>query len=164
MTQAQPPQSFTGARLVPLDEIRDERLRVALAVWRETRCERKYPAKPQMTPRAMKPFLRNITLWRIAKNGTDYEYRIMGDADAAAYGRNMAGKHVSDLNLLKPGNGARVKAVLDYVVRKKEAIVSVGWLTASNENAVFHEMIFLPLGPDDATVDHILGVSVHSAG
>ena len=161
MGQAERMEGYTGARLVPLSEINDPLLRSALAVWDAKRATRKYPSRHAMTPRAMAPFLRNITLWRSARDGTDYEYRIMGDTEVAAYGRSMAGRFVSDLDKLRPGNGARVKAVLDSVSQKGEAVVSVGWFTTSQGKHVYHEMLFLPLGEDDMTVDHILGVSVH---
>ena len=161
--QAEGIQSYFDARLVPLSDIRDQRLRTALAVWEAKRQARNYPSRSEMTPRDMLPFLGNITLWRTVKDGADYEYRIMGDVSVVAYGRSMAGSNVSDLEKLRPGNGARVKAVLDYVVRKAIPVVSVGCLITSNKKPVYHEMIFLPLGPDDATVDHILGVAVHFA-
>lgn len=163
MDQTEQVQSYSGARLVPLSEIRDKRLRMALALWEDKRQARNYPSRAEMTPRNMAPFLRYITLWRRTDDGTDYEYRIMGDAYTAAYGRTMTGRRVSDLDTLRPGNGARVKAVLDHVVRNAKPAVSVGWFTTSSGKSVYHEMIFLPLGPDDATVDHVLGVSVHSA-
>ncbi len=162
MGRAEVKQSYFDARLVPLSDIRDQRLRTALAVWEAKRQARKYPSRSEITPRDMAPFLSNVTLWRRVKDGADYEYRIMGDAAVSAYGHSMAGRYVSDLDKLKPGNGARVKAVLDYVVRNAAPSVSVGWFIAGDEKPIYQEMIFLPLGPDDATVDHILGVSVHT--
>src|SRR5258707_12679306 len=154
---------YSSARLVPLGEIRSDLLRLALAGWEEKRAERRFPSRPEMTPRHMKTYLRNITLWRRSAEGRDYEYRVMGDADAQAYNRSMVGLHVSDLDKLRPGNGARVKAVLDYMVRKQIPVVSAGWLITSGQKPVYHEMLFLPLGPDEASVDHILGVSVHGS-
>ena len=161
MAQTESVKSYTGTRLIPLSEMRDQRLKTALAVWEEKRQARIYPARAELTPRDMKAFLPNITLWRAVKGGTDYEYRIMGGADVKAYGLNMTGLHVSDLDRLMPGNTSRVKKVLDYVVRKKIPVVSDGWLTTSGGLPVHHVMIFFPLGPDEAMVDHILGVSVH---
>ncbi len=152
----------SGGRIVPLEAITDNRLRLALALWEDKRGVRRYPARTDLTLRGMVPFLRNITLWRRAKDGTDYEYRIMGDGDAESYGRSMVGLYVSDLDALRPGNGALVMAVLDSIVRKGRPKVSAGWLIASNGRHVYHEMLFLPLGPDDATIDHIMGVSVNA--
>jgi len=162
MGHAQRIPAHTTAKLIPLDDISDPRLKAALELWRSLRAGRPYPAREQMTPRAMTDFLAHITLWRRSTDGSDYEYRIMGDRDVAAYGRSMIGLHVSDLDKLRPGNGSAVKAVLDYVVRKARPAVSAGWLVTSAALPVYHEMLFLPLGPDDRTIDHILGVAAHT--
>lgn len=147
---------------MPLGEMKSARLKAAHAVWEEKRGQRLYPARAALAPRDMVSFLANVTLWRRTYDG-DYEYRIMGDIDAAAYGCSMIGRYVSDLDKSKPGNGKLVKAVLDHVVRTKAPCVSDGWFVTSQGRPVRHEMLFLPLGPDEATVDHILGVSVHTA-
>jgi hypothetical protein len=164
MSEAHRIQTQSGGRIISLEEMRAAPLLEALRVWNAKRGDRCFPARESMTPRDMRPFLPNITLWRKTADGTDYEYRLMGEVDSRAYRTCMTGLYVSDLDRLRPGNGSLVKAVLDWVVRKGKPTVSAGWLVTSREIPVFHEMLFLPLGPDDDTVDHVLGVSDHSDG
>lgn len=147
--------SFSDTMLPP-GAAKHARLKSALALWDAKRGSRPYPARGDIAPRELAPFLANVTLWR--SWGEDYEYRIVGDAVVAAYGHNMTGRLVSELMCVNRDVGERLKRTLDRAAQGA-AVLNEGWITTNEGRLVGHEMIFLPLG--DETVDHILGVSVH---
>jgi len=55
-----------------IESLSHDALRAALRLWNETRKQRPLPSKAEMTPKAMKSFLRNVTLFAIAADGQDF--------------------------------------------------------------------------------------------
>jgi hypothetical protein len=117
-----------------------------------------------MTPRDIRGLLRNVVLVRVIDSGRDYEYRIVGDAHVIAHGFSMHGKNLSDMDKHAPGYGTILKQLYDYPVRKGVPLALRGWLSMGEDGAefVYSESVFLPLGPNDKTVDHVLNFSVYA--
>jgi len=114
----------------------------------------------------MRDLLRNVVLLRVIDCGRDYEYRIVGDAHVLAHGFSMHGKNLSQMDGHAPGYGAILKQLYDYPVRRGTPLALRGWLSMGEDDRaefVYSESVFLPLGPDDDTVDHVLNFSVYLA-
>src|SRR5262249_33704364 len=107
--------------------------------------------------------LRNVVLLRVIDGGQDYEYRIVGDAHVIAHGFSMQGKNLSRMDDHAPGYGSVLKQLYDYPVRRRTPLALRGWLSMGEDGSEFlySESVFLPIGPDDETVDHVLNFSVY---
>jgi hypothetical protein len=63
-----------------------------------------------------------------------------------------------------PGYGAVLKTLYDPVVPNRAPFALHGWIARGAEEPEFihAESVFLPLGPNDETVDHILNFSAYT--
>lgn len=150
-------------RRVALQDIDSELLREALAMWLAKKGARRYPAREAISPRDMLRFLRHVTLYRVTEDGRDFEYRVMGDAAVQAWGRSFVGYNTARLNAVEEGMGDVLNRICASVARRGEPLVLRGELARGAQEHIGQESVFLPLGPDDATVDHVLSVSWFSA-
>jgi hypothetical protein len=155
------PASASG--VISLDAIESPIVLQGLVYWRKLRGDRPYPARKDMTPREMSPLLRNIVLLRLTDDGQDYEYRIVGDAHVISHGFSMQGLRVSDVDKFSPGYGPVLKSLYDRAVRRRDAYAFRGWMERgdTNKQYIYSESVFMPLGPDDGTIDHVLNFSVY---
>lgn len=165
---AEPLPSVLGAnpktcRVVPLTNLDNATLTEALSVWRGLSGDRCYPARADISPRILKPILRNTTLVRVLDAGSDYEFRIVGDAYVMAHGVSFQGKRWSEISAIAPGFQKTIKPVYDRVVREREALAIRGWIERGNgsNGHVFCEYLCLPLGECKEAVDHILTIGVY---
>ncbi len=156
------PESASG--VIPLEAIGSPILRQGLDYWNRLRGERRYPSRQDMMPREMAPLLRHIALIRLVEDGEDYEYRIVGDAHVISHGFSMQGLRVSDIDKYSPGYGAVLKSLYDRAVRRRDVYAFRGWMERgeSKMKYIYSESVFMPLGPDDATIDHVLNFSVYT--
>jgi hypothetical protein len=148
---------------ISLDLVESEVVRAGVGYWRQLSAGRNYPDRNDISPRDIRGLLRNIVLLRAIDSGRDYEYRIVGDAHVIAHGFCMQGKNLSQLDDHAPGYGAILKELYDYPVRRRTPLALRGWLAMGEEGTEFlySESVFLPLGPNDETVDHVLNFSVY---
>jgi len=162
-TRSAPNVPETLSNHILLSEVDSAVLLNGIAYWRALCGDRNFPARNDITPRGLAGLLRNTTLLRVIDGGKDYEYRIIGDAYVMAHGISFQGKRWSDTQKLSPGYHAMVKSTYDRVVRKAEPIAMRGWIERSGEQAelIYSEYVFLPLGTDGETVDHILVFAVY---
>jgi hypothetical protein len=150
--------SRVGVR-IPIAQMRSKALQDALGIWERKKGDRALPSKDQMAPRDMRSFLRDIMLFAVFEDGEDFEYRLMGDAAVVAWGKSFQGMRRADLNNLHPGMGEVLARVISAVVRRREPIVTRCVLWRGEFDEVAQETIFLPLSPDEHTIDHVLSVS-----
>lgn len=155
------PESASG--VVPLDQIESPVVRRGLDYWLKVRGSRSYPARENIVPRDLAGLLRHVVLLRLIDGGADYEFRIVGDAHVISHGFNMQGLKVSDVDIYSPGYGPVLKSLYDRVVRRREAYAFRGWLERGDQKQkyIYSESVFMPLGPDGRTIDHILNFSVY---
>ncbi|MGA7674449.1 MAG: PAS domain-containing protein [Rhizomicrobium sp.] len=148
---------------ITLAEIDSTILLQGAAYWRGLCRARKFPARKDVTPRGLAGLLRYTTLMRVIDGGKDYEYRIVGDAYVMAHGVSFQGRRWSETDKLSPGYHATIKSTYDRVVRKGEPVAMRGWIERGSQKSelVYSEYLFLPLGSDDKTVDHILVLAVY---
>jgi hypothetical protein len=156
------PQSASG--VIALDAVESPILRQGLDYWNRLKGERRYPSRQDLTPRDLAPLLRNVVLIRVLGEGADYEYRIVGDAHVISHGFSMQGLKVSDVDKYSPGYGPVLKSLYDRAARRREPYAFRGWMERGEKHKqyIYSESLFMPLGPDDATVDHVLNFSVYT--
>ena len=150
-------------QLTTIDQIGNPLLKKALELWTERKGERKFPAREDMTPRAMAPFLRNTALIRVLDGGRDYQFRVIGDAIAEIQGNAFQGLTLGEIDKQLPGYGALLHPTYELVVTRREPVAYRGHIRRSPvQRAFFHETLTLPLGADDGHVDHILVVGTYT--
>ena len=156
------PESASG--VIALDALESPILRQALHYWNRLRGERLYPSRQDVTPRDVAPLLRNLVLIRLIDGGQDYEYRIVGDAHVISHGFSMQGQRVSEIDAISPGYGPVLKSLYDRAVRKREPYAFRGWMERGEKHKqyIYSESLFMPMGPDEATIDHVLNFSVYT--
>lgn len=155
------PEGASG--VIPLDAIESPILRQGLDYWNKLRGDRRYPSRQDMMPRDLTPLLRNIVLIRLVDDGKDYEYRIVGDAHVISHGFSMQGLRVSDVDKFSPGYGPVLKSLYDRAVRRRDVYAFKGWMERGEKHKqyIYSQSIFMPMGPDDATIDHVLNFAVY---
>lgn len=148
---------------IPLSEVDNPILQQGLVYWRSLAGDRAFPSRGDITPRGLVGLLRNTKLLRVIDGGKDYEFRIVGDAFVLAHGFSFQGKRQSEIAVLLPNYTATIKAVYDRVVAKAEPVAMRGWVARGVRKAehIYAEGIYLPLGQDEKTVDHILAFAVY---
>lgn len=148
---------------ISLDEIDSPILLQGIALWRALCARRRFPARQDISPRALGSLLRNTTLLRVIDGGKDYEYRIVGDAYVMAHGVSFQGRLWSDTDTLSPGYQSMIKSTYDRVVGEAAPVAMRGWIERSGLTSefIYSEYVFLPLGTDGKTVDYILVFAVY---
>jgi len=148
---------------IGLGEIDSAILLQGLAYWRGLCRERRFPSRRDVTPRGLAGLLRHTTLLRVIDGGRDYEFRVVGDAYVMAHGKSFQGMRWSDTDRLSPGYHEMIKSTYDHVVREGKPVATRGWIDRGDRGSelIYSEYIFLPLGEDDGTVDHILIFAVY---
>jgi hypothetical protein len=148
--------------VVPLAEIDNPVLQQGMAYWRGLCGERKFPSRAEVTPRGILGLLRYTKLVRVIDGGRDYECRTAGDAYVMAHGYSFQGKYLSEIKPLVPTYANTVKAVYDRVVKTAAPVAIRGWVARGNHRGehIYTEGVYLPLGPDGQTVDHVLVFAV----
>jgi len=156
------PENASG--LVALEAVDNPILLQALAYWTRLKGERSYPARTDLTPRDLAPLLRHVCLMRVLEGGGDYEYRIVGDAHVMSHGFSMQGLRVSDIDKFSPGYGPVLKTLYDRAVRRRSCYAFRGWLERGEKNKqyIYSESVFMPMGPDETHIDHVLNIAVYT--
>jgi hypothetical protein len=146
---------------IALDQVDNPILLNALRIWEGLKNGRRLPVRQDITPRVMKPILRNTTLIKVIEGGADYEYRIVGDASVMAHGQSFQGLRWSHTKTLTPHFPKFIKPVYDRIVEEGEPLAMRGWIdrTGAARGHIYCEYLYLPLGV--AEVDHILVVAVY---
>jgi hypothetical protein len=149
---------------VGLKEVQGVESRAGVDYWRRIRGARAFPSRADLVPREISGILRNLALLRLVDGGQDYEYRIIGDAHIVAHGFSMQGKLLSQMDRYAPGYGPMLKQLYDHVVLTRRGFGFRGWISrgADEPQYIHSESVFLPLGPNDDTVDHVLNFSVYT--
>jgi hypothetical protein len=145
-------------RCIPLPEVDNAILLEGFELWRCLKGEGKFPPRSAVTPRLLKPLLRNTILFRVINGGEDYEYRIVGDAYVVAHGKSYQGKRWSDTGEPSAVFKKFIKPVYDGIVQGGEPVATLGWIerVGNSSGHVYCENIYLPLGDEAVGVDHIL--------
>jgi hypothetical protein len=147
-----------AGRIVSLSEIESPVVLGAMELWNEIRGARPFPRRAEIAPRRFAKYLRFITLFEVLEGGADFEFRVMGDAAVIAFGGTFHGLRKESLNRLQPGFGDVLARVCGHVARTRAMLPVKGWFQQGKGSAFYQEAIFFPLGENESTVDHVLGV------
>lgn len=149
--------------IIAIGDVESPIVRAGIDYWLKVRGDRKFPTREDVSPRAIADLLRHVVLVKVIDGGTDYEYRIVGDAHVVAHGFCMQGKKLSQMDEHAPGYGPVLKDLYDNPVRRRGPLAIRGWLSKGEEafEFVYSESVFLPLGPNDDTVDHVINFAVY---
>jgi len=154
------PSATTCQRIDP-EDVEHPAARLGLEVWRRQRGDRRFPAREDIKPRDVAPAMQHLSLLKVT--GGDFLYRIVGDAVVRAYDTPLQNRKVGEISEDSPAFGAIVLPLLHSVVEDRAPVAIRGTTghDALMANFTDYEALFLPLGPDDETVDHILVFSEH---
>ena len=146
-----------------IDEVEHPIVKSAVSYWQSVRAQRRFPARAALTLRGMASFLRYTLIVAVIENGTDYEYRFVGDAERQAFKRDFKGMRVSQIEKIAPKLGQVIRATYDRVSATglPFAVRGLADHVKTSEHIPYHEAAFLPLGATDELVDHFLAVAVN---
>jgi hypothetical protein len=148
---------------ISIDAVEAPAVRAGIGYWKRLCGQRKFPSRNEVMPRDILGLLRNTVLLRVIDDGADYEYRIVGDAHVIAHGFSAQGMRLSELDSVTKGYGKILKSLYDQPVHTREPLALRGWISKGEDESefIYSESVFLPLGSDEGTVDHVLNFSVY---
>jgi hypothetical protein len=153
-----------GSQKIDPSQVQNSVTRKAFEKWNRLRGHRRFPSRKDAAPRELSSLLRNIALIRVIQGGTEFEFRIMGDAIMQSQAGLQSGMTTADLDKLYPGHGSILHRLYREVCLTRAPQAYRGFCRCGNEEcSLYHESLMLPLGADDGVVDHILFVAVHAS-
>ncbi len=149
--------------LIALDQTEAPVVRKIGDVWKRLARGRRYPSWDDFDTDAFGTALKNLLVLRVVGDCEDYEFCIAGNAHIKALGLDQAPARLSELDAVVPGYAATLKPLYDRAVRSRQAYALRSELVRPREATAFFstESAFLPMGPSDACVDHILVASLY---
>jgi hypothetical protein len=153
----------TAIQVITLEGLESPIVKLAVDYWCSLRNGRRFPSHEDLYPCDMARLLRDTILVRIIGQGADYEYRIVGEAQAQAYSIPLQGRRISDISVKAPWFHQIAITTYEYVRQSGEPLAIRGKTGREFPEAkfVYHESVFLPLGDNEIAVDHILIVSTN---
>lgn len=136
-------------------------LRPVLDYWHLKRGTRAMPARLDIEPLELKPYLRHLFLIEPLPGG-DFRYRLVGSEITERYGRNSTGRTVREIYAAVPVVADWLLGMLRAVTTGKRPVLASGSLRAVGKEHVFSESLHMPLGDDGDTVSMIFGVARYS--
>ncbi|HEY4116111.1 MAG TPA: PAS domain-containing protein [Rhizomicrobium sp.] len=145
---------------LPADSVEDENLRFLLAHWRGLRGARPWPARADISPKALKQCLRVIHLYDVVDGGAEFRARLVGTAVYPGLIEDQTGKFVSEHP--DPGVRLRFSAAMKQVLAAGEPVRTVSRrLTGTRLHDARTEGLWLPLGAPDGIEQILAGSSLH---
>ena len=149
---------------VPADGFRDARDIAAPAdpilirlfdYWNSKRRGRLMPSRADIDPTELRTLVHNVMLYDVVEPGRLYRIRLVGQAIVDFVGANNTGKFAADT--MPPEAGRRIIEILSSVVASRAPRFRAGHAYWHRDKSYRKfEACFLPLSPDDQTVDKIL--------
>lgn len=155
--KASTPAEAVGTE-IPLDALSSDVVREGYNYWLAQRGQRPFPARSDIHPAEIKRLLPHIILAKVLDGGRDFDFRIVGEAVATAHGFNAINWRVSELDRHVKGFTEVVMRVYGRVYETRRPYASHGTLKHLDRAFRGFESLFLPLGPDAQTVDHVFVV------
>jgi hypothetical protein len=150
------------ATAVPLENAVNPHVKKAIDYWRSLCGRRRFPARADMTLRGLAPILPYAVIVSVIDAGADFEFRYVGEAQRAAFKTSFKGLRVSQIEAVLPELGGMLRDVYEQTRATGVPFIVRGRVDHEpvNSKFLYHETVFLPLGADDAAVDHLLVVGV----
>jgi len=154
---------LTSINFVPVAEIQQRAVLLGYDYWLRQRGTRKFPARAQIRPNEIAPVLSHFALIKVWDGGSDFEVRIAGDAMNYAYRAPLNGRLLSDIATDLPLMASRWRCIFAEVIATGSALAvrTRAGHDLPETNFTDSEAVFLPLGEDDNSVDHVLLFARH---
>jgi hypothetical protein len=151
-----------GATVIAIEDAVNPFVKAGVAVWQSLCGQRKFPARADLTLRAMAPFLPYAVIIAVIEDGADFEFRYVGEAQREAFKTYFKGMRVSQIEAVAPELGGLLRGAYGLAASTGVPFAVRGRVDHEPPGSKFlyHESVFLPLGASDATVDHLLVVGV----
>lgn len=140
----------------------DQRLRQIHAYWKSRCLDRQMPARPDIDPLDVPPLLPFIFLVDVLNGPRDFRFRLAGTHFRESVGSEVTGQLIGDV--FPPAFNAEVHYYWSECVNRREPAIGSGNLWIPGRDHVRWEGIILPLSPDDATVNMLLGGAIFTIG
>lgn len=153
----------TTFEVIALEGLQSPIVRQGVEYWTRLRGARRFPARNDINPHAITALLPHMILVRLFDGGADFELRIVGDEVVRAYRAPLMNRLLSDIATDLPLVTKRMSDVYRRVVESGMplAVHTCVGFDAPEVNFVDAEDVFLPLGMQDDTVDHLLTFGKH---
>lgn len=163
-TPSRIPKTSTFVWLSP-DEIKHASLRFAHQYWTQIRKERLFPAREDMRTRDIAGLLPYISLVKVIDGGADFEHRVVGDVVVRGFDVPIQNRRFSDIAAEAP---KMIETALGLFRQAVESRAPLAWRQITGRDTahiVFNEaeMVLLPLGKDDSSVDHVVCFTAHAS-
>jgi hypothetical protein len=129
-------------------------VQAVLAYWREKARGRKMPARADIDPSELTPFLPRIGLVDVVPDARRFVYRLVGTEDAALRGHDPTGKSIAE-GFFGP-DAAEALNHYEYTAQYCEPYCHRGPFQAQDGVTEEEDVIFLPLSEDGQSVNMIL--------
>jgi hypothetical protein len=146
-------EQHSGANFI--DAPRDVHLVALHAYWLSKRGARRMPARADIDPTEFKDLLPHIIMYDVDPERL-FPIRLVGEATVTFLGRNFTGQPAA--SAMEPAAAATMRMILSTVADTGTPRFRAGKAWWWREKAFRNfEACFLPLSPDDRTVNIILG-------
>jgi hypothetical protein len=127
-----------------------------LDIWRQKAGDRKMPARSQMTPRDLKPYLRNIFLVQREEDGMPrYRWRLIGTSVTEIVG-HLTGKLFDDT--IPPEHLQRWNGVCDMILESEQPWRFLGRVHIKGREYLKAEHLYMPLSNDNDIPSFVLAL------
>ncbi len=133
-----------------LDRIESNTLRQLFLYWDEKRGQRRAPPRDDIDPAGMFGVLPNVFLIDVEAEPRRYRVRLMGTVLVQWYGQDITGRYVDEIT-------DQVLGALDELVTSWRPWRVTGEYERQTGRVMLYELLALPLSPDGAAVNMILG-------
>lgn len=148
---------FFGETLSPDGVVLQEELQQAYDYWRAKKGAAAFPARTDLHPEEMKPFLARVMLIEVRGEPRDFVYKVYGTGVALPSGRDFTQHSVRELT--PPDFAALIWRQYNEVVERRCALLHrVGLDDPAREMSYLR--LTAPLSSDGATIDKLFAVSM----
>lgn len=131
-----------------------------LAIWRALAADGATPARNQMTPRRLKPYLPRLVISeRVEKSPPRYRFRLMGMRIVEVLGERTGKYFDEDAT---PRQYDRWAASHDVVLAHRQPLRLIGHAALDAQNHLFSEILLMPLNDDAGDTRFVMGFAHYS--
>lgn len=149
---ASEPEQTGGERAIS-EQIEDARLRAVFSYWQDKAGGRPMPARTDIDPAELKPYLPNLALIDVEGDPPRYRYRLVGTELTSILGRELRGRHVDEMPLL---HRRFALAAYDKLLHERMPTYARIDTFIPFLFSVRYERLLLPLAPDGERVNMVL--------
>ena len=135
-------------------EVCDPKIAGIYGYWKAKRGERAMPARRDLDPIELKPYLGSIILYDVLREPLDFRYRLVGTHIALAMGRDLTGRKLSEVSASEDQAYAMI-ALGDIVARRVYRFRNDP-LRGERGSFLGRDRIHLPLSEDGVDVTMLL--------